>query len=70
MHTNESTIDRIVRAIAAVALLAGAWLAGFGTVLGVSLAVVAGILLVTAAVGFCPIYGILGLSTHKPSHHR
>ena len=36
---------------------------GAGTVAGVVLLVVAAVLLVTAAIGFCPLYRLVGLST-------
>ena len=65
MKLNESNTDRIIRAVAGVVLLA----LGFGGVLGGSLAIVAdvlgGILLLTGAIGFCPIYFALKLSTLK-----
>lgn len=63
MSTNEAPVDRIIRVLIAVAALAGAWAAGFTSVLGIVLAVVAVVMLVTAAVGFCPLYRIFGLST-------
>ncbi len=63
MKTNESTADRAIRvAIALVAVIAG-WLVGFGTVGGIILLVVAAVMLVTAAVGFCPLYRVFGIST-------
>ena len=65
MTTNEGGLDRIIRAIAGIAAVVAALaldLSGVGPIL---LAVVGGILLVTAAVGFCPLYGVLGLSTCK-----
>ncbi|MDO5731779.1 YgaP family membrane protein [Corynebacterium sphenisci] len=61
MKRNESTADRAVRAIAGVILLilaltvAGPW----NWVLGV----IGAVLLLTGAVGFCPLYRILGVST-------
>ena len=48
----------LVLAIAALAV-------GAGTTLGIILIVLAAILLVTAAVGFCPLYRLLGLRTNK-----
>jgi hypothetical protein len=36
---------------------------GFGTVAGIVLLVVAGVMVVTAAVGFCPLYAVFGVST-------
>lgn len=68
MTTNESTIDRIIRAVAAVAAVVAivvAVVAGPGSVLGIVLLVVAAVLLVTAAVGFCPLYRVFGMSTCK-----
>ena len=63
MTKNESNLDRVVRlAIAAVALGAAAVL-GFTTIAGIVLLVVAAIMVGTAAVGFCPLYRIFGLST-------
>lgn len=65
MKLNESNIDRIIRAVAGVVLL----YLGFGGVFSGALAVVAdvlgGILLLTGAVGFCPIYAALKFSTLK-----
>lgn len=64
MIHNEATIDRIIRAlvVAPVALVA-AFAVGIGSVLGIVLALVGVIMLVTAAVGFCPLYRVLGVST-------
>ena len=61
---NMGTVDRVVRAIAAVVLFVlaalvvqGAW--------EIVLWVVGAVLLATAAVGFCPLYYPLHLSTRK-----
>lgn len=63
MTTNEGTVDRSIRALLGVVAVVGAALVGLGSVPGIVLLVVAGILLVTAAVGFCPLYRVLGIST-------
>ena len=65
MVTNESGLDRGLRAAAGVILAIAAVAVGGGSVLGIVLVVLAAILLVTAAVGFCPIYRILGIRTAK-----
>lgn len=70
MTHNESTADRAVRAGAGVALAAAAVWAGPGTGLGIVLIVVAAVLLVTAAVGFCPLYHLLGIATTRPAGSR
>ena len=70
MTTNEGTLDRIIRAIAGLAAVVAALamdLSGVGAVL---LVIVGGILLVTAAVGFCPLYRVLGVSTCKVPQHQ
>jgi hypothetical protein len=60
---NESTLDRAIRLIAGIALI-GLNLAG---ILGGPIAIVAwavaGILLATGAIGFCPLYALLGIRT-------
>ncbi|MDZ4720009.1 MAG: DUF2892 domain-containing protein [Roseiflexaceae bacterium] len=60
--TNESSLDRIIRLVLGIILFAvtftmltGIWQIVAG-VLGV-------VMLATAAVGFCPLYRILGIST-------
>lgn len=65
MKLNESNTDRIIRAVAGVVLL----YLGFGGVLGGALAVVADVLgvvlLITGAIGFCPLYTLFKFSTLK-----
>jgi hypothetical protein len=51
----------------APALIAAAFLAGFGSVLGVVAIVLAVVMLATAAVGFCPLY--VPLHLHTDGHH-
>jgi hypothetical protein len=65
MRTNESTLDRIIRGVVGAIALIVAVVVGMGSVGGILLVVVGGILVVTAAVGFCPLYRILGLSTAR-----
>jgi hypothetical protein len=65
MTTNESSIDRIIRLVIGVAALVGAFAVGVGSVGGIILAVVGAVMLVTAAVGFCPLYRVFGISTCK-----
>ena len=63
MKRNESTADRIIRAIIGIALLVFGFIVT-GTLQWVLLA--AGILAVfTAITGFCGLYKLLGISTHK-----
>ncbi|MCR9147655.1 MAG: DUF2892 domain-containing protein [Rhodobacteraceae bacterium] len=67
MTTNMGTIDRGLRlAIAAILLFValGTTLTGSGVLFWLAL-VVAGVFAVTALVGNCPAYGIVGLKTCK-----
>ena len=63
MQRNEGTVDRVVRALAGVVALIIAGLVGIGSIGGVLLAVVGAVLVVTGAVGFCPLYRVLGVNT-------
>lgn len=63
MATNEGTVDRIIRVVLGIAALAGAFAVGLGGVGGVLLLVVGGVLALTGAIGFCPLYRVLGIST-------
>ena len=63
MIRNESTTDRVLRVTGAVVAGVIALLVGAGSILGIVLLVVAVVLLVTAASGFCPLYRVLGMST-------
>jgi hypothetical protein len=65
MKTNEGTVDRIIRVVLGIVLLA---LGLFGVVSGVLAYVfyaLAVVLIVTGIAGFCPLYALLKLSTAK-----
>ena len=65
---NEGTADRIVRAVIGLILLwVGLWpLAGLqAAVLGIIVALIGLVLVITAITGFCLIYRIIGVSTVK-----
>lgn len=63
MIRNEGAVDRIIRAIIGVVALVAAVAVGFGSVGGIVLLVLGGVLVVTAAVGFCPLYRVFGINT-------
>jgi len=65
MSKNMGTIDRVVRVVVAAAAAIGAVLVGAGSIIGVVLLIVAAIMLLTAAVGFCPLYKLLKLDTRS-----
>jgi hypothetical protein len=65
MSKNTSNVDRIVRLVLAVAFFVGAGVVGFGTIFGIILAVLGVVMVVTAAIGFCPLYRLFGLRTNN-----
>jgi hypothetical protein len=68
MKQNLGTIDRWARVVLAAL---GGWLAaavGFASPGGVLALVAAGILVVTALLGSCPLYALLGISTRRAQH--
>jgi Protein of unknown function (DUF2892) len=71
MIRNMGTLDRGVRAfvVAPVAIVA-ALILGAGTVGGIVLFVVAGIMLASATTAFCPTYILIGISTYPRGLHR
>ncbi len=69
MRANVGIADRIVRIVAGVALALVVLFSGlsmFASAVWFWIGlVVAAILIVTAVVGFCPLYAVLGVSTCK-----
>ena len=64
MERNMGTVDRLVRAfVAAPVLIVIGFVLGAGGLFGIVAFVVAGMMLATAALGFCPGYVPFGLST-------
>lgn len=68
MHRNVGNADRIVRIVLAALALVWALSLGATTAGGLAVLAVGAILLVTALVGFCPLYRILGISTAAKVH--
>ena len=66
MKPNMGTIDRVIRAIVGIALIAS-WPLGLleGT-LAIVLPVVGVVLLITAMLRWCPPYMLLGINTGAP----
>jgi len=63
MTQNVGTIDRFVRGIAGAVLLL-AWVLGWFTdIWAIVLGIVGIVLVLTALVGFCPLYRLFGMST-------
>jgi hypothetical protein len=70
MTRNMGIVDRGLRAfVVAPSAIVVAFVLGAGTLVGVILFVVAGIMLATAVTAFCPTYTAVGIST-DPRLHR
>jgi hypothetical protein len=67
MKRNMGTLDRVLRTVvvAPVVIVISLAVFGAGSVLGVVALVFAGVMLATAAVGFCPTYTLFGISTRR-----
>lgn len=63
--SNVGTADRIVRIVVAIAVLALAWGGVVDGIAGTILKIAGFVPLITAAVGFCPIYRPFGISTRS-----
>jgi len=68
MKPNMGTVDRSIRAIVGIALIA-LWALGFlqGT-MAIIAGVVGAVLLVTAMLRWCPPYSLLGINTGARDH--
>ena len=60
---NESGMDRIIRAVVGIVLIALAWGGVVTGALGTVLIILGAVLLLTGIVGFCPIYALLKIRT-------
>lgn len=69
MTHNMNAADRTIRAGLGLGLVAAAILAGVTSITGAVLSVLAAVMLGTAALGSCPLYSALGIST-CPTPHR
>jgi hypothetical protein len=65
MKTNESGMDRIIRVIVGIILLALYFSGAVAGGLGIVFIVLGGIALLTGIVGFCPLYMLLKIHTNK-----
>jgi len=65
MKKNMGTIDKTLRIIAAVVIIALFFTNVITGVLGIVLLVFAGIFILTSLVSVCPVYTLLGMNTRK-----
>lgn len=64
LNVNENMMDRFIRLLIGLVLfqLAFFWLAGVSQGLAY---LVSGVMVITAIIGFCPLYKVVGVSTHR-----
>ncbi len=70
MKPNENGTDRATRVVLGIIALVVAFAVLdvlSGAILGIIVAVLGGIMILTGACGFCPAYSIIGISTCKKS---
>lgn len=67
MQTNLGLLDRLIRVLLAAVLLYLGFFLYNGSALGIGLLIAGSILLVTALVGFCGLYRLLGIHTNQPN---
>lgn len=69
-YRNLSTLDRAVRIVLGVLMLAVGWTGLAEGVWNSALVIFGWVPLVTGAIGWCPIYALLGFSTRRPRNER
>jgi DUF2892 family protein len=67
MTRNMGSLDRLVRVvvIAPVLVIVALFAAGPSSVLGLAALALAAVMLITSAIGFCPLYVVFGISTRR-----
>jgi hypothetical protein len=65
MKTNESMVDRSIRVVIGLALLALGFSGAVPGALGTVFKVLGFVPLLTGLIGYCPIYGMLKFQTNK-----
>ena len=62
---NLSTLDRVIRVLLGIALVALGWSGAVAGVTAIALRVFGLVPLVTGVLGWCPVYALLGISTRR-----
>lgn len=68
MKTNEGRMDRGIRIVVGIAMLAAGWYVG-GT-MGITLGVIGLIPLLTGLIGWCPLYAMFNINTCPFTGHK
>jgi hypothetical protein len=70
MKQNVGSVDRLVRVIISALIITLYFTNITNGVSGIVLLVIAGVLIITAMVGFCPLYALLGINSCPVKHKR
>jgi len=62
---NMGTIDRIVRVVIALVILALYFAGMLSGTIAIVLLILSGIFIITSLIGTCPLYLVFGIKTHK-----
>ncbi len=65
MKKNVISLDKVIRILIAAGIVVLFLMNVISGTLGIVLLVVAGVLVLTSLLGFCPLYWLLGISTLK-----
>jgi len=68
MRRTVGKTDRVVRGFVAIGAVIGGGILGFSTGWGIVLLVVAAVMALTGASGYCPIYSVLRVDTLDQGH--
>lgn len=63
--TNESTMDRVIRAVLGIVLIYAWYALWVSGTLGIVALVIGVVLLLTGIIGWCPLYTLFGFATQK-----
>jgi hypothetical protein len=66
LNRNVGNIDKTIRLVAGLVLLLWAFMsAGLASAVGLIAAIVGAVLVLTGLINFCPLFKLLGISSHR-----
>lgn len=65
MNANIGSTDKAIRIVLAIVIVGLFFTNIISGTLGIVLMIIAGVLLLTSLINFCPLYSLLGISTQK-----
>ena len=70
MKANMGSADKIIRILLAIVVVILYYTDQISGTAAIILLIVAGIFILTSIVGFCPIYKVFGISSHKKESNK